>query len=161
MQLLHNLALVAALCCMGSGAASELRGAVRAEVGSNQCTCNLEWGGLVWPTSECECKHACKETCCYFSQPGQFDQLMSGCQCKGQTHNIFDTATITTGCSVGCSATGICWPYPSSTGNSYYDVDNAGANCEQGQGWTNKKQKISTCPWKQAVPASWSPAAAP
>jgi hypothetical protein len=34
MQLLHALALVAALC-MGSGAASDLRGAVRAGVDSN------------------------------------------------------------------------------------------------------------------------------
>jgi hypothetical protein len=50
MQLLHALALVAALC-MGSGAASDLRGAVRAGVDSNknendECLCNLAGPGV-------------------------------------------------------------------------------------------------------------------
>jgi hypothetical protein len=112
MQLLLALALVAALC-MGSGAASDLRGAVRAGVDSssnNQCTCSL---GQAWPKITCGCSKACSNTCCYFSQPGQFDQLLSSCQCQGQTHNIFDTST--TVCGQGTdSAMG------SGSGNNYF-----------------------------------------
>ncbi len=156
MQLLYALALVAALC-MGSGAASELRGAVRAEVGSNNaCTCNLGGGGLVWPTSTCECSGACSGTCCYFSQPGQFDQLMSGCQCQGQTHNIFNTATTTTQCrtanNYGCTSNSdatLATCHSSVIGDNYYD-------------YVGDVNVYGLNPWSQPpIPASWyTPAAA-
>ena len=45
---MHRFAALAALALsVGTGVASELRGAVRASVASNQCTCNLDWEGYV------------------------------------------------------------------------------------------------------------------
>ncbi len=115
----------------GSGAVSDLRGAVRASVDSNnqkspdnQCICNREGegGGQNWPTSTCGCSDACSDTCCYFSQPGQFDQLMSGCQCHDQTSYIF--GTIKTGCAT-TDHSGPTSPSADSTvyGNNYWQVN--------------------------------------
>ncbi len=104
MQLLHALALVAALC-MGSGAATDLRGAVRAG-GYGQCNCNFAGGDPVvaWPVSECYCPGACSGTCCYFSQPQSLPQLESYCQCQGEKQTIFG---IYTACDSGAAAK---WP---------------------------------------------------
>ena len=83
MQLLILALCIGSLCM---GAASDLRGAVRSGVDS--CTCNFAGGGLTWPDSTCYCNKACSETCCYFSQPQQFDQPMSACMCEGEEPSI-------------------------------------------------------------------------
>ena len=143
MQLLHALALVAALC-MGSGAASDLRGAVRAGVDSNnQCTCNFEGGVeggplLKWPTSMCECNGACSETCCYFSQPQEFAQLTSYCQCKGEKQTIFDIDT-------SCWSGGPVKYHVAEIGDNFWAESEATTWCPDGD-----------CPvWITTVPQSW------
>jgi hypothetical protein len=143
MQLFHALALVAALCT-GSGAASDLRGAVRAGVDSNknnQCTCNLAGppgSGQTWPASTCDCSQACSNTCCYFSQPGQFWTLVSSCLCKEWTGDVFlgytpEAEPIPTKCGGAISASSI----GSAVGNNYYH-----------SGWGSGA-------WTENVKASW------
>ncbi len=125
---MHSFAALAALALsVGTGAASELRGAVRASVASstssNDCTCNLDWEGYVWPAITCECTGACSGTCCYFSQPGQFTSLLSGCQCTDQTHPIFQSPTGAGGIETQCTTNGLLSqpPYVTFPGNSYYN----------------------------------------
>jgi hypothetical protein len=127
---MHSFAALAALALnVGTGAASELRSAVRASVASsNQCTCNLDWEGYVWPAITCGCSGACSGTCCYFSQPGQFSSLLSGCQCTDQTHNIFENANGAGGYATTCTTNGLLSqpPYVTFPGDSYYNFVTAG-----------------------------------
>ena len=89
---------VVALCvlavCVGSGAASELRGEVRASVGSNNCNCNFQIASIVWPSISCGCSGACSGTCCYFSYPGQYPTLQSFCTCTGMAKTFWNTANL-------------------------------------------------------------------